>query len=171
VTRRRSAQHGFNMIEVMLTIAILGILLGVAVPNFATWINNTKIRTAAESISSGLQLARSEAVRRNSNVAFTMTGQTGWQVGMVTTVETIQTRSANEGSSGAQVAVTPSGATIVTFNGLGRVVTNADASASIAQVAVDNAAGNGRTLRILVGSGGNVRMCDPSIPAPDPRAC
>ena len=169
---RARASRGFTVIEMMLTIAVLGILLGLALPNFTRWVNNTKIRTAAEAISSGLQLARTEAVRRNVNVQFVLTGMTGWQVSTVATVETIQTRSANEGSSATSVTVTPAGATTVTFDGLGRVVPNADASAAVAQVVVDALnITDARRLTILVGSGGTVRMCDSGIPAPDPRAC
>jgi type IV fimbrial biogenesis protein FimT len=169
---RFRASAGFTVIEMMLTIAILGILLGIAVPNFTRWINNTKIRAGAEAIAAGMNLARTEAVRRNASVAFTLTGATGWQVGTVTTVETIQTRGANDGSAGMTVTVTPVGATIVTFDGLGRVVANADASASITSVTVNSPTiTDARTLTVSVGSGGNVRMCDAGIPAPDPRAC
>ena len=59
--------------ELLIGIAIIGILLALAAPNFAVWIQNSKIRTAAESIQNGLQLARAEAVRRNAQVRFQLT--------------------------------------------------------------------------------------------------
>jgi type IV fimbrial biogenesis protein FimT len=70
----------------------------------------------------------------------------------------------------------PADATTITFNGLGRVVANNDATPSITQVDIDSttlAAEDSRELRITVGTGGDVRMCDPDpgIHASDPRHC
>jgi type IV fimbrial biogenesis protein FimT len=64
---------GVTLIELMIAIAIIGILLLAGLPEASRWIQNTRIRTAAESISNGLQLARGEAVRRNAPVAFVLT--------------------------------------------------------------------------------------------------
>lgn len=59
---------GFSLIELMVVISILAILLALALPNFAEWIRNNQVRSAAESLRDGLQLARSEAVKRNTRV-------------------------------------------------------------------------------------------------------
>ena len=67
-------QHGFTLVEVMVAIVILGILFGIALPTYRVWIQNVQIRNAAESIQNGLQLARTEAVKRNTNVAFVLVG-------------------------------------------------------------------------------------------------
>lgn len=178
--------RGVSLIELMIAIAILGILLSIAVPSFRTWILNTQIRTAAEALNNGLQLARGEAVRRNTNVQFVLGAGTGWTVGCATVVadvdgdgrddcpEVIQTRAAGEGSKDATLSVTPAGATTVTFNGYGRVTANLDGSATITQLDIDSAlldAASSHDLRILI-SGGSIRFCDPNITRPgDPRAC
>ena len=39
-------------------------------PSTGAWIRNSRLRTAAESISDGMQQARNEAVRRNQPVEF-----------------------------------------------------------------------------------------------------
>lgn len=62
--------RGFSLIELVVAVAILGILLALGLPGFTTWTGNMKIRTAAESIQNGLQLARGEAVRRNAQIRF-----------------------------------------------------------------------------------------------------
>jgi type IV fimbrial biogenesis protein FimT len=62
-------QRGFNLIELMVTIAVLGILLMVGLPAFTDWMQNLKIRSAAESIQNGLQVARSTAIARNTQVS------------------------------------------------------------------------------------------------------
>ena len=64
------ARRGFTLIEVMVVIAIIGILLAIGFPSFMTWLRNVQIRNAAESFQNGLQLARTEALRRNERVSF-----------------------------------------------------------------------------------------------------
>ncbi|MBI2509431.1 MAG: prepilin-type N-terminal cleavage/methylation domain-containing protein, partial [Betaproteobacteria bacterium] len=66
---------GFTLIELMVGIAIVGILIMIALPNFTIWIQNTQIRAGAEGILSGLQLARTEAVRRNADLARALSGE------------------------------------------------------------------------------------------------
>jgi len=67
-------QQGFTLVELMIAVAVLGILLSVGVPSFKAWLLNTKIRTTAEAMQNGLQLARAEAVRRNERVRFVISG-------------------------------------------------------------------------------------------------
>lgn len=62
--------RGFTMIEMAITMAIFGFLLAAALPSIGTWLDNTRIRNVTESIQSGIQLARAEAVRRNQPVSF-----------------------------------------------------------------------------------------------------
>lgn len=177
-------QHGFTLIELMIAIAVLAILLTVGVPSFNAWILNTRIRTTAEAMQNGLQLARAEAVRRNERVRFVISGGTGWIVQTDGGTQ-IQTRPSAEGSTSVAVTVTPTGATTVTFNSLGLSVSNTDTTASITQLDIDVPttilpADQSRELRILVTSspsagvsgGGQIRMCDPYFTAAgDPRAC
>lgn len=93
----------------------------------------------------------------------------------------IQVRSGEEGSQRVDVVATQAGPVQyvgpITFNGLGRNVTPA------AQVAIDvSNSGAGpcatiggneqiRCLRVIVSAGGQIRMCDPARPAPDPAGC
>lgn len=63
-------QRGFTIIETAVTLAVMALLLFAAVPNIGTWMDNTRIRNTADSLHSGLQTARGEAVRRNQNVSF-----------------------------------------------------------------------------------------------------
>lgn len=76
-------QRGLTLIEFMVGLLIAGILAAVAVPNFRTWIQNAQVRTGAQSIMDGLQLARSEAVHLNTLVRFNLTstvGTTDWEI-------------------------------------------------------------------------------------------
>ena len=76
-------QAGVTLVEVAVVLTVSAVLYTQAAPMFATWIGNTHTRTAAESILSGLQLARAEAVRRNRMVQFVVTdgASSSWLVG------------------------------------------------------------------------------------------
>lgn len=63
-------RNGFSLIELMVVVAIAGILLGLGVSSFNTMLATTRTRSTAESILSGLRLARSEAIRRNAPMRF-----------------------------------------------------------------------------------------------------
>lgn len=58
------------MIEVMIVLAIAGILLAIAVPSLQSSINSARTRGVAESVYNGLSQARSEAIRRNAPMRF-----------------------------------------------------------------------------------------------------
>ncbi|AJP49184.1 hypothetical protein PG1C_13590 [Rugosibacter aromaticivorans] len=64
---------GFSLIELMVTVAIIGVLLALGAPRFAEYLRNVKLRSAAEMFLTGVQLARSEAVRMNIPVEFLLT--------------------------------------------------------------------------------------------------
>jgi len=164
--------RGVTLIELMIAFAVLALLLTLALPSYRNWIQNTQIRTAAEALQSGMQLARAEAVRRNNTVQLVMGASTDWTVSVVSPAEQIQARPAAD-SPNATVTITPAGATTVTFSGLGRVAPNFPISNSIQQIDINTSVtiDSPRPLRIVVGTGGNVRFCDPAVAAPDPRTC
>jgi len=63
-------QRGFTLVELMVTVTVMAMILFAALPYIGTWLDNTRIRNAADSLQNGLQQARSEAVRRNQAVSF-----------------------------------------------------------------------------------------------------
>jgi type IV fimbrial biogenesis protein FimT len=163
LTFRKAA--GFSLIELMVSVVVLGILASIAVPSFQTWLRNTQIRNAAESITNGMQRARAEAVSRNTNVSFVMGIDSSWTISVVSPASTIDQRLASEGSKNVTRTVLPAGATTVIFSNVGLVV----GSNSITQVDLV-AVGGSQNLRVTIGAGGNVRMCDPNLTS-GPRAC
>ena len=167
---------GFSLVELMVTIAVLGVLVSLGMPSFRTMLRNAEIRTAAESVTNGLQRARAEAVARNANVQFVLGTGTSWTVDYVvkpvSTDPPIDARSGSEGSANvtrtALAADGTTAATTATFNNLGQVVPGANALARVDFAAV----GGNQTLRVTIGAGGNAKACDPSlVPNSSPRAC
>jgi type IV fimbrial biogenesis protein FimT len=182
---------GFTLIELMITITIFGLALSLGIPSYRTWIQNTQIRNAAESIANGIQLARAEAVKCNASVAFALGAATSWTITHVSNCgtdpkaaagTTLESRSSGEGSKNATVpphgAVDKDGndASTITFSSLGTVIaTNADNSTPLAKIDLTSSVSSAdlRDLRVAIGLGGNARVCDPQFnsSSTDPRKC
>jgi type IV fimbrial biogenesis protein FimT len=67
------SQRGFTLIELMVTILLLAILLGFAVPSFRSLIQNNRLTTHANDFITSMNYARSEAVKRGVQVSVTAT--------------------------------------------------------------------------------------------------
>lgn len=63
-------RRGVTLIELIVTLAVLGLLALAAMPSITDWLRNARLRNTTESIQNGIQQARNEAVRRNRQVSF-----------------------------------------------------------------------------------------------------
>jgi len=61
-------QNGFSLIELLMGLAITGIVLHLVTPAFATLIESNQRQQAAQALFSGIRTARSEAIVRNQAV-------------------------------------------------------------------------------------------------------
>lgn len=191
--------RGFTLVELSVAMAVLALLLMAALPSMSEWTRNVRVRNAAESMQNGLQKARAEALRTNRSVGFWIVSQSdnrvvdnncalssssgSWVIsvndpsGLCATAPDpntapmiVQTHAAGDGSGDVTVAAVDSGsnpAQRVLFDGFGRLTS---AAGQIAKIDLTHPLG-ARSLRVVVSSGGGVRMCDPNVSAPDPRVC
>lgn len=188
------------MIELMIGMALMAILITLAVPNFALWIRNLGIRGAAESILSGLQLTRAEALKRNTTMHFQLTdtlddgcvldsagphwivsrdsaaGECGAALSDEDFPHLVRTHDGKQ--AGGNKTIIAADASLFTFNGLGRLTTPAASKTVINVYGADGAddcvpptgGKETRCLRVEINSGGNIRMCDPALSG-DAQAC
>src|SRR5207245_10032 len=136
--------RGFTLIELMIALAIFAFLIMLAGPMYAKFMGNSQIRNAGEGMLNGVQHAQSTAIRGNTLARLVVNTATGWRI--LETIEgaepsppnPIQVYSLHDGSPNAKVTTTPDGATQITFDGFGRIVANADATATISCINVTN---------------------------------
>ena len=190
----RPRARGFTLVELLVVVAVIGLVMLLALPNVSTWLQNTQIRNAAEATVSGLQIARTDALRRNRQVRFSFVDTldagcslsaagSSWVVSLADptgkcdvdasdTVDpfTVQKHSGQDGSPNATIN---SSADTVTFGGLGAALAAVQITvANPAGGACQTAAGPMRCLQVNVSASGSVRMCDPAVSdAADPRKC
>ena len=77
---------GFTLIELMITLVVLVIALSIGVPNFVTWIKNNRLDTATRTLTGAFQLARNEAVSRQTVITIDSGGS--WNNGLTMYTDT-----------------------------------------------------------------------------------
>lgn len=194
----RRAGDGFSLIELMIGIALLALLLMLGLPGFSSYLQNAKLRSAAESFYTGVQMARAEAVRRNAQVEIVLTDDDASVINRNTAVlsatgknwiiraldpttglyDYIEGKSMLEGSGQAStpsVQIDGSGISLVAFRGLGATTLAGAATFAFTNPAGGDCAALGgpmRCLNVVVSVGGQARMCDPAVStAGDTRKC
>ncbi len=192
-------QEGVSLVELLIGLAVLGLVLALAIPNLTSWMENTQIRSAAESILNGVQVARAEAIRRNYQATFHLTSSSGSADWCVDT--TVQSTSGNtdcSGNSGTSINKVQSWAgsqdknarvgasTSSTQTYTAALSAGAGLPASVTFDAMGHMVGTGitridvtnssdsnaRRLVIIISSYGLVRLCDPLLThSSNPQGC
>ena len=60
----KSGHSGFSLIELMVTLAVASILIGILAPNMRTYMQNNQLSSAVNDMLHSIQVARTEAIKR-----------------------------------------------------------------------------------------------------------
>jgi len=167
--RPRPAARGVTLVELLLIVAVLGILVTTAVPAFTDWIAKARVKNATENIHGLILVARNEGTIRDANL-FVSINTSHWCVGVaaftgcdctITTGESSCVLSVGE--SNVLHAVVgddfPGVSISENFPGVGTRFNRLRKTASPAGTLAISS--RGQTLEIKVGLAGRVRVCNP----------
>ncbi len=161
---------GFTLIEMVVTVEVLAILLGVAVPAFQDTLAKRRLVGAAEQLYADLQYARSEAIKRNASVVVSFSAVTDWCYGIALaacacgTANSCQLDGVDKVVSssnfrGVSLAENLSGST--SFDPRRGTANNGTVSLTSSSIG---------TIKVIVSTPGRVRICSDNVAAYKPSS-
>jgi type IV fimbrial biogenesis protein FimT len=130
--------YGFSLIELMVVIAIVGILVVISAPSFSTLLQRQRMTTTVNELFAAINLTRSEAIQRGARVDLVPADGVDWSNGWVVFIDQDGDQKVDTGekiifSHGAVPAgfsitsrFTDNDVKYVAYNGAGRTHTNAN---------------------------------------------
>jgi type IV fimbrial biogenesis protein FimT len=162
---KRPRDSGITLVEVMVVIAIIGILAAIAVPSYQDMIERNRLKQAAESLQSDMQFARTEAIKRSRDVLVTRSvGNAGaWCYGLTTKAACDCSQTDAAAADYCEIRRFPGG----DLSTISMAASVADSSFSFRRGTssphnITFTAANSDTARILVSYIGRVRICTTS---------
>ncbi len=119
--------NGFTLVEIMITLAVLGVLIAVGVPQFSSSTANSRLTSAINTLSGDLAFARTEAIKRGVDVDV-KSSNADWAIGGWTishtnlSGDTTKFRISPALTANATISTNPA-TTSVTFSANGRTTT------------------------------------------------
>jgi type IV fimbrial biogenesis protein FimT len=184
------------LIEALVVVSILGILMALALPMVASYMDNSRVRNAAEVFMSSVMTAKAEAAQRNAQVEIVLladptvaglatdgiSAAKGWAIRTFDRTVYIDGMALLEGGSGTTAPVTVTGVDQdgaalvgVVFTALGGTTLAKRANFNFTHDTGGTCVASGgsiRCLRISVAPTGRVKLCDPAVAnLTDTRSC
>lgn len=125
-----SSQRAFTLLELMITLTVMAILLGIAAPSFNNATLGSKLSTYGNNLVASAALARSEAIKRNSVITLCVSsdgsscGTGGWEQGWIISLGTTVIQRQPAAASGLKITET-GGKTSLSFQPTGVGATSA----------------------------------------------
>lgn len=171
------AQRGFNLVELIVTVSLATLLLVAGVSSFQTVLDNNRLNTVTNEFVTALNMARSEAIKRNNRVvlrkadtsttSYTTQSSQGYEQGWIIFVDNDNDATLDTGESLLQVFDRPSrlGVTLqgnanltdyILFTPEGFTRT----TAGVFQVGTLTVCKNSKARQIIISSTGRIRTVD-----------
>lgn len=148
--------RGFTIIELMVTMVVLAVILSLAAPSFSEIVRDQRVKTATFDVYASLVFARSEAIKRNTNVNVCIASGTDWASGW-----TVKLGAADCSGTALKTQDTLNGINVtgpaspVTYQGDGRLST---AAPIFALKAADSTTVTARCVRLDLSGRPNVKV-------------
>ena len=165
-------QHGLTLLELMITLLVAGMLVMLAVPSIQGMLERHRLRGAVEIVSTALEMAKLESVKRNTAVSVAFDTDEwcyGLQDGEITAETTCDCTADGDCTVGGEQMVGDGNA----FSGVGMTEVQFGAVSFVTWDPVRGTAGAGRVClktsdnglkaNILVSVLGRVRICSPNV--------
>ncbi|NMG27359.1 GspH/FimT family pseudopilin [Aromatoleum evansii] len=117
---------GFSLIELMVVVAILGIVAAIGYPSFQELLASQRVRAASSALYDSMLVARSEALKSNATASFALTGSDlakGWTI-------QVGGQAVHSQSALAGLSFSPANPTIV-FGATGRLTSGANTAITV----------------------------------------
>lgn len=150
-------QHGFTLVELMVTVIVAAILLAVALPSFLDTIDRTRVAGAADNLLADLRYAQAAAMKTNAPVTVTFTAGANWQYVLATTPAKVAAAADYRGTALAVDAAVAAAANQMTFMPRRNTIAPAPAESPARLVTITSA--RGRALGLEVTPESAMRLC------------
>jgi type IV fimbrial biogenesis protein FimT len=167
--RNRQQQAGLTLVEMSVTVALVGILLGTALPSLNRMKQQQQLRALAQSVMVDLQQARSEAVQSGVAVQLRFSQHPGGSCYILHTGASGQCRCNDAGqpvcANPEQMLKQewiPAGRRIAVRANVQNMSFQARQGAVTSTGSIDIASSAGTTIRHVVSIAGRVRSCTPT---------
>lgn len=147
--------RGASLIEMMIVVAIIGILASLSTPMISTYLQNAKLRATTDELKEALALARSEAIKRNDTVKFTALNGGGWTVEVYS--NDLLTTLASKPSAAGSNALVSADNSVIRFDGSGRP----DVAATLQVTPASGSCTTLTCLQIELNRFGKIKVCNP----------
>ncbi len=183
----RTWQRGATVVEMVILFAIGTTLLAAASPELSLLAANAQMRSAADSLRSGLRIAQREALSRQLPVELVLTDDapraaqvapaadgSNWIVRAVRGDRSFELLASFSGADQTPRVLVKAERSVFAFDSFGRLRVDASGEAHARdawRIAFDDRLAIARPLRVEVTTGGSSTTCDPSAGATDSFTC